>query len=168
MNGEVPGLVLHTRRARVSDADDACQVVRRSIAELCFEDHRGDAETLSEWLEDKTPARFEGWISSDRHVAVVAESDETLAGFGLLNVSGYIELLYVDPKERFRGVSKALLLALEHEARSAGISELRLESTETALRFYERGGYSLTGGRTRGFGCTSCHSMSKKISDTPA
>ena len=155
----------HTRRASVSDAPGACDVVRRSIAELCLDDHGGDARTLSEWLANKTPADFEHWIQSDRHVAIAAELDGTLVGFALLNLGGTISLLYVSPEARFHGVSKALLSALEREALDAGISELRLESTRTAQRFYEQSGYASAGERTPGFGCSSCYPMSRRLSD---
>lgn len=153
----------HVRPAKLSDAPEACELVRRSITELCVEDHRGDVATLAEWLANKTPARFQEWILSDRHVALAAESEPGLVGFGLLNVSGYIALLYVHPEARFRGVSKALLSGLEQESRRLGICELKLESSLTALRFYQRAGYSPTGECTKGFGCTQCHPMSKML-----
>jgi putative acetyltransferase len=101
--------------------------------------------------------------SITRHTAVVAESDGILVGFGLLNNSGYLALLYVHPEARLRGVSKSLLSALEDESRTIGIRELKLESTATALRFYERAGYSLTAETKAGFGCTQCYPMSKTL-----
>jgi GNAT superfamily N-acetyltransferase len=50
-------------------------------------------------------------------------------------------LNYVAPAARFRGVSKALVAALEATARNLGLAECRLESTQTALQFYRRLGY---------------------------
>ncbi len=55
--------------------------------------------------------------------------------------SGKITLNYVDPDVRFRGVSKALIFSMEENARTLGISECFLESTQTALRFYLALGY---------------------------
>ncbi len=63
------------RRAVRSDAFAACEVVRRSIVELCRDDHRDDESTLTEWLANKTPADFERWIASTLHAAYVAERD---------------------------------------------------------------------------------------------
>jgi GNAT superfamily N-acetyltransferase len=127
-----------TRRALPSDAVAACHVVRRSITELCYDDHQGDPASLASWLANKTPNNFERWIGSGEHVALVAERDSELVGFALLSLGGSIALLYVLPDVRFTGVSKHLLSALEHAAIAAGIQELKLDSSATALRFYTR------------------------------
>ncbi len=152
-----------TRRAVKSDAAAACEVVRRSVVELCVEDHRGDGKILAEWLENKTTVNFEDWIASDRHVALVAEREGAIVGFDLMNLAGVIALLYVSPDARFSGVSKALLSALEEEALNAGIRTMKLESSVTALRFYRSAGYSLEGDATHGFGLTCCYPMFRQI-----
>ncbi|AKG24735.1 hypothetical protein IJ00_18735 [Calothrix sp. 336/3] len=152
-----------TRYATISDASAACEVVRRSIIELCHDDHCGDEATLVEWLANKTPANFERWIMSEQNIALVAERDQVLVGFGLLSLPDTIALLYVSPDVRFSGVSKTLLAGLEREAIAAGIQEIRLESSITALGFYKRCGYSSTGLAVKGFGITMAHPMSRRI-----
>lgn len=156
-------MICAIRRALPSDATAACEVVRRSIAELCHADHRGDPEALAAWLANKTPANFEQWILSDRHAAMVAEIDGAVVAFGLLNLQGTVELLYVSPDARFRGVSKALLTALEKEAEAAGIRELELESSRTALPFYSRLGYTPSESSCRGVGVRPCYPMARRI-----
>ena len=151
------------RHASPSDAIAACGLVRRSIVELCYGDHRGDPDALAKWLSNKTPAHFERWVTSDQHIALVAEIDGALVGFGLLSRQGTIALLYVSPDTRFRGVSKGLLAALEREAIAAGISELELESSLTALPFYSRFGYVPARPPCQGFGATTCYPMSKRL-----
>ena len=151
------------RRAVNADAKPACLTVRRSIAELCMDDHHGDEHTLAEWLANKTPSKFEAWIESDRHVAIVAEDTRGVAGFGLLNRDGRLALLYVSPEARFQGVSKALLCALEAEARRSGIRELCVNSSLTAKRFYAARGYRCIGAPCKGFGVTQCYPMSKSL-----
>ena len=154
------------RRAVKSDAAAACEVVRRSIIELCAADHRGDRETLAKWLKNKTAAHFEDWIASDRSVALVAERAEAIVGVGLMNLSGAIHLLYVSPDARFSGVSKALLAALEEEAAAAGISDIRLESTVTAQRFYANAGYSRDCDATSVHAGMCCLPMYRRIDNT--
>jgi GNAT superfamily N-acetyltransferase len=151
------------RHALLSDATAACEVVRRSIVELCYSDHHGDPDTLARWLANKTPANFERWITSGEHVAIAAESEGALVGFGLLNLQGTIALLYVSPDARFRGVSKGLLAALEGEAIAAGIRELKLESSLTALPFYSRFGYAPSAPPCKGAGVTTCYPMSRRM-----
>ena len=154
---------LTIRRAAPSDAPVACEVVRRSITELCVEDHRGDASTLTLWLANKTQANFTRWIHADHLTAFVAEKAGHVAGFGLLDRGGSIALLYVSPDVRFEGVSKALLAAMEDTARSAGVRTLTLDSTATARRFYEGSGYVLAGDPKKGFGRSTCYPMSKQV-----
>src|SRR5215472_8010317 len=62
-------------------------------------------------------------------------------GVAAMNDAGKFALNYVSPHARFRGVSKALVQRLEARARTLGLGECVLETTQTALRFYERLGY---------------------------
>ena len=153
------------RRAAAEDAPESCRVVRESIEELCVQDHKGDTATLSAWLANKTLKNFEFWIQSSELVSIVAELEGRIVGFGLLNLDGTIALLYVSPAARFTGVSKAILNAIEQEAVAAGLSELCLESTATALPFYMSAGYRRNSGCAPGFGVSSCYPMSRRLRD---
>jgi hypothetical protein len=46
---------MHIRDAVADDAPAACQVLRRSIVELCAADHGDDPAILAQWLANKTP-----------------------------------------------------------------------------------------------------------------
>src|SRR5262245_40297597 len=108
-------MTIAVRRAIPSDANAACNVVRRSIGELCVADHQNDAATLAAWLENKTIAFFEQIINEESNSCVVALHDANVCGFGHINHSGVIGLLYVAPEARFSGVSSAMLTWLENE-----------------------------------------------------
>ena len=151
------------RRAAPSDAAAACDIVRRSIVELCIADHRLDEPTISQWLANKTVENIGGWIGSADHIALVAEREHAIVGFGLLNRSGKLALLYVAPTARLAGISKALLATLEQEAMDAEIKEISLESSVTARRFYQRCGYVSAGDPVAGFGVTKGYPMTKRI-----
>ncbi len=47
-----------------------------------------------------------------------------------------IQLNYVSPEHRFQEISKGLVTAMEEYARSRGVSEVRLLSTQSARRMY--------------------------------
>lgn len=130
---------MNIRRATSADAPAACEVLRRSIAELCEADHHNDPAVLANWLSNKTNENVTRWIAESDFF--VAEEGRRLLGCAAMNRSGKITLNYVSPEARFRGVSKALVAALEATAQRAGLAECRLESTRTALRFYCRLGY---------------------------
>ena len=131
----------HIRGARAEDAVTVCDVLRRSITELCAADHNDDPARLADWLANKTPETVTAWIGDPGNVVYVAIDDGRIAGVAAMQRSGRISLNYVSPEARFTGVSKALLTALERKARDLGLTQCTLESTRTALRFYHAAGY---------------------------
>jgi len=131
--------MIRIRAARPDDAAAACHVLRRSITELCVEDHRNDEAFLARWLGNKTPENVRSWIA-DSHVFVAEEDDRIVAVSALTN-SGHITLNYVSPDARFRGISKALVREMEQKAAELGRRICTLESTKTAERFYRALGY---------------------------
>jgi N-acetylglutamate synthase-like GNAT family acetyltransferase len=130
---------LNIRQASIEDAPEACAILRRSIAELCHADHGGDQILMGKWLSNKTVENVTQWIMKS-HV-IVAEEVGTILGIAAMNNSGKITLNYVSPDARFRGVSKALVQQLEAHASALGLRECVLETTQTALRFYQSLGY---------------------------
>ncbi|MGH6665431.1 MAG: GNAT family N-acetyltransferase [Pseudolabrys sp.] len=158
---------LHIREACAADARAACEVLRRSITELCVADHGNDAKFLAAWLANKTPENVAAWISHPGNAVYVAVDGGAIAGVASMTHAGMVTLNYVSPDTRFRGVSKALLAALERKAAELGLSECRLESTKTARRFYEQAGYHEQHDGAAGGGgpaeAAGCLPMVKKI-----
>jgi GNAT superfamily N-acetyltransferase len=76
---------------------------------------------------------------------------------------GEVTLNYVAPTVRFRGVSAALLTALEARAVARGARRATLLSTETAHRFYLSRGYEDAGVPQRKFGTTASYPMTKML-----
>ncbi len=111
---------MEIRDARAADAPAACQIIRRSILELCAADHRNDPAILSRWLANKTPQIVESWIMQPDNSVLVAMEGNSILGVGSVTNSGRITLNYVSPDARFRGVSRALLSALEARAIERG------------------------------------------------
>jgi GNAT superfamily N-acetyltransferase len=155
-----PGMKI--RDALPDDAPAACLVMRRSIAELCAADHGDDPAILERWLSNKTPEIFRSWLRPDNTLLVAVEN-ETILGVGCVTDAGEITLNYVSPDARLRGVSRALLAALEESARTRGLVRCTLASTETARRFYLERGYSEDGPADRTFGTNSRYPMSKQL-----
>jgi GNAT superfamily N-acetyltransferase len=129
------------RKATPADAEAACAVIRRSIAESCIEDHHRDPAVLAAWLANKTPESVRSWIASPDAFGVVAESDGAIVGFAMLTVPGEISLCYLVPEAQGLGIGRAMLTTLEDEAARRHVAELTLRSTESAHRFYLRLGF---------------------------
>jgi N-acetylglutamate synthase-like GNAT family acetyltransferase len=151
------------RRARPDEAAEICDVLRRSIAELCGADHHGDPAILRRWLANKTPKIVEGWIAHPDNFVLVAVEEETVLAVGIVRHDGEITCNYVSPDTRFRGVSKAMLAQLEATARDHGNDVCHLISTETAHRLYLSAGYEDCGVPQGKFGTTSSFPMLKRL-----
>lgn len=119
--------------------------MRRSIIELCVADHRDDPIILDRWLANKQPEVTRGWIASTTGSMLVAVEGEAVLAVGGVTDAGEITLNYVSPDARFRGVSKAMLKALEARAKERGNRRCTLLSTQTAHRFYLAAGYDNDG-----------------------
>jgi N-acetylglutamate synthase-like GNAT family acetyltransferase len=155
------------RRATEKDAVSICNVLRHSITECCVEDHRNEAPILNAWLENKTPGNVIAWVTSPNNFSVVAVRNGEVQGFGMMSLNGEIRMCYVTPIAQNTGTGKALLMAMENEAKRLAIDELRLNSTVTALAFYLRNGFERKGDPQLFFGIKSYPCM-KRISPDAA
>jgi len=155
--------MISTRAATSRDAPKAVAVLRQSITELCVADHKNDQASLEAWLRNKTVEHFERWLADpDSHI-IVAEQDAEIRGVGAVHKSGEIRLCYVLPGHQAAGIGRAMLSALEAQAKVWQLSRLRLQSTNGARAFYERGGYSATGPATCGVGITPCYPYQREL-----
>jgi GNAT superfamily N-acetyltransferase len=155
---------MEIRDAAPADAAAACEVVRRSISELCVADHHDDPAILARWLANKTPDIVASWIAQPGNSVIVAVEGSAILAVGSVTDGGEITLNYVSPDARFRGVSRALLGALEIRARERGNTRCTLISTETARRLYRSAGYREDGPPQGKFGSTGSYPMSKPLS----
>ncbi|HLW90848.1 MAG TPA: GNAT family N-acetyltransferase [Roseiarcus sp.] len=155
--------MMHIRDARLEDAAAACAVIRRSIIELCVLDHHHDPAILERWLANKTPAQVAGWMGRADHPVLVAIEDGAILAVGAVRASGEVTLNYVSPDARFRGVSRALLAALEQRASALGAERCWLNSTETARRFYRSAGYVDEGPPKPGYRADVVYPMIKRL-----
>jgi GNAT superfamily N-acetyltransferase len=151
------------RDATPDDAEAACAVLRASISRLCGADHGNDPAILSRWLGNKTPEIVAGWARQPGNSLLVAVDGNAVLAVGSVTDDGEITLNYVAPQARFRGISRAMLAALEARAAERGNSRCTLTSTETAHRFYLAGGYVDDGPPAGKFGTRSGYPMSKNI-----
>jgi GNAT superfamily N-acetyltransferase len=152
---------MQVRRAQPADAERASCVVRRSIRELCELDHKGDPATLSLWLNNKTADSMRQWIAA--HTVLVAIEGDRMSGVAAVRDDGEVLLNYVVPEARFQGTSKRLMQAIEACASGRGLAWLTLDSSATALRFYQSSGWTMTGPPRPGFGLTKRYPMRKAV-----
>ena len=115
------GVSILVRAAPEADAAAACDVLRRSIRELCVADHGHDEQVLSAWLANKTPENVRAWIASPSSFGVVADEGSEVRGFALIQSDGEIQMCYLVPEVQYRGAGKLMLRALEEQAVGWGL-----------------------------------------------
>jgi GNAT superfamily N-acetyltransferase len=163
MATNVEAIEMEIRDAVPEDAHAACEVMRRSISELCGADHHNDPVILARWFANKTTEIVASWIIKPGNSVLVAVESGTILAVGSVTDEGEITLNYVSPDARFRRVSRTLLMALETRAQERGNRRCTLLSTETAHRFYRSAGYVDDGPPQGKFGTTSSYPMSKQL-----
>jgi len=124
---------MEIRQATIDDLDELDTIYRRSIVELCAQDY--NAEVIRVW-RDSVPV--EARIPSiEQGILWVAILGGNVAGY-MVSVPGEIVALFVSPDCAGKGVgSKLAELALEI-ALNTESGEIILESTLTAVPFYQK------------------------------
>ncbi len=131
--------------AKSEHAVDACEVLIRSIKEICAPDYNNDEKILSEWLENKTPKNIREWIESPSNYSVVASTDEgNIVGFALIT-NNEVMLNYILPEYLYKGIGKLMLISLETYALEQGHTTISAKSSITAKEFYVRNGFISSG-----------------------
>ncbi|OLT54638.1 hypothetical protein BJF88_07965 [Cellulosimicrobium sp. CUA-896] len=127
------------------DAAATYVVARTAIARTAATAY--DPDQIAAWLG---PARLDltGW-DERRHGAdtLVAELDGIVVGFSDLRPDGLVDMLFVDPRAGGRGVARALLTAVQADARARGIVELRTLASRSARPVFERLGFTVVAER---------------------
>jgi putative acetyltransferase len=134
-------MVIDIRQAIPGDAEAACALLRRSIEEGCVADHGQRPEILQAWLSNKTPQMVTTWFSSPSNYAVVAVRDGKLVGLALLTPAGKLALCYVSPERLRAGTGRAMMRAIEAQARTWDMAKLHMHCPASASGFFERLGY---------------------------
>jgi putative acetyltransferase len=98
---------------------------------------------LNNWsppVDSERVAHFQANL--DNALRLVAEFNGRIAGFAALVIrNNELRACYIDPDYSGLGVGRALVDALEYEARNAGLTHLEFDSSLTAEPFYNRLGY---------------------------
>ena len=122
------------RRAVPADAPAIWAVHTRAIRETASPHY--PPESVAAWSGRMTPGSYVEPIEA-RVVLVAEDDDGRVAGFAQLNPrEGVVQACYVDPDFNGRGVGRALMAAIEDEAREHGRTALLLDASLNAVAFY--------------------------------
>lgn len=124
------------RPAFESDLAAISELIREST--LAVEENQYTKEQCNTWITENSVEKLKARLSSCQ-LFCLDHSSELLGVVGLRE--NELINLYIAPFLIGRGVGTALLNHIENYARSIGISDLRLTSTQSGLRFYQRNGF---------------------------
>lgn len=128
------------RRFRPGDAAATREVFWQAVR-IGAAGHYTEAQ-LADWVAD--PAMPEGWGDwLGRHFTVVAEDGDGIAGFFMLEASGYLNMAFVRPEWRRTGLADCLHAAILAEARARGMPRLTVWASRLARPFLARHGWTL-------------------------
>ncbi len=141
---------------REGDAEAMAGVYRRSVRALGARDYT--PEQVDAWASrGPDAARFRQKIGDGRQGWVAIDPESHICGFVDLEADGHVDFLYVDPEQAGQGVAGRLLAQVEQAARSAGLTRLYVEASETARPVFERHGYSANKRREFQIGDVAIH-----------
>lgn len=126
------------RTATPADFDVLGQIMFEAI-------HDGDspytAAQRRAWLP--APPGGAGWSGKLAAQIVVLSEDNAPTGFMTLEPGGYLDLAFIHPEARGRGLFRALCQRIEAEARALGLSRLTTHASLLAQRPFAAMGFSV-------------------------
>lgn len=131
---------IHIRPAEPGDVPAISDLFRTTVLTVSIRDYA--PEQVAVWA---LQADFDFiWLEKiEQTHFLLAEIGHEPAGFGSLTTDCTIEMLYTSAHHQGKGVAKALLAALESEARRRGYDWLVTDASKTARPVFEKGGFVL-------------------------
>jgi putative acetyltransferase len=126
------------RPATANDGPAVVEMQKAAIRELCAGDY--SAAQLASWASSVASDPIQP--SNTSHLFIVAEGANGIVGFAdFADSGGELLSIYVHPEHARLGLGSMLLQAIETRARAAGARQMVLNSSLTAVPFFERVGF---------------------------
>lgn len=125
-----------------ADGQALAALFRETIYAACRDDYTG--EQLTAWAAGADDLAL--WDRSfQAHIAMVAEDDSGIVGFGDITAAGYLDRLFVRRDRQGRGIGTALCDTLE---RSVVADCIRADVSVMARPFFQGRGYVVARAQT--------------------
>jgi putative acetyltransferase len=128
-----------------ADVDALIDLFREAVRRVAIRDYSG--AQVRAWAPDM--AEREKWVERRASRPTwVAEIDGKIAGFTDLEPDGHVDMMYVHPDFKGRGVANALMAKVEEAAAEQKLGRLYTEASITAKPFFEKKGFRVIAPQT--------------------
>ena len=128
-----------------ADVDALIDLFRQAVRRTAIRDYT-EAQVMA-WAPDVVER--ERWVERRASRPTwVAEIDGRIAGFIDLEPDGHVDMMYVHPEFKGRGVATALMAKLEEAAAAQKLGRLYTEASITAKPFFEKKGFRVISAQT--------------------
>lgn len=126
------------RNSKLSDLTEIQRLFTETIEAICKNDYT--KEQIKVWTSSTD--NEERWIDKlSRQYFIVAEIENKIVGFALLENNDYLDLLYVHKDYQRQGIANKLCSAIEKEAIKRMGIVLFSNVSKTAKPFFENAGF---------------------------
>lgn len=145
---DVLRVVVTVMRAEIREAVPSdvpsLEIVRRQAIEAGFEGTYDRADFAD--LVATPAADLEAWIEAEDHLALLVETDVTVAAFGVYDAPAReIRSLYTAPDYQRHGCATALLERFTVRASEDGADSIGVSAPRNAVTFFEANGFERRG-----------------------
>ncbi|MFL4291048.1 GNAT family N-acetyltransferase [Enterobacter asburiae] len=127
------------RKAKPQEAEILWNIRNQAIRHGCKISYAADV--IARWTPDLMPERFRQTIVEYPFYVVENEKGD-IAATGYLDLDTHcLEAIFTLPAAFGKGMATRIIEALKNEARSRGITRLRLDATPNAQSFYQKLGF---------------------------
>ena len=130
------------RKYKPGDETDISALISRSLIALNNADYPG--QVIKNMCQRYSPSNI-AELSHTRDIFVAEEDGEIVGTVNLEGPKGRLFMgayaLFVDPQSIKQGIGRSLMELAEEKAKSIGFRQIRVTSSLTARKFYEKIGY---------------------------
>lgn len=131
---------MEIRKATESDAKEVSELIANTVVEVNSKFYKQDV--IDFWLRNNTPEKVKDKINDYHKSPFVLIVDDVIIGYLSVTLDeSKIGSLYIKTTALGKGYGKMLLLYAEEFAKSNGVKILELDSSISAVSFYESQGY---------------------------
>ena len=132
-------MLIKIRALKESDIKACVELFHETVHTVNAKDY--SPEQLNVWAPKEISHKDNRWQTLLDNIALIAENDDQIVGFGDMTHGGYLDRLYVHKDYQRQGIALAIVSKLEAQAKMNGVKEITTEASITAKPYFESAGY---------------------------